>query len=565
MSSAKTGNDPVRAHGGDGAPPALAGPREWAALAVLVLPVLLISVDMTVLGFAVPALSEALGPTSGQLLWIVDIYGFILAGLLITMGSLGDRIGRRRLLMAGSAAFGVASLLAAFAPNAETLIVARALLGIAGASLMPSTLSLLRNIFLDPRQRLLAIAIWASGFSGGAALGPILGGWLLEHFFWGSVFLINLPVMALILILVPLLVRESRNTDSGRIDLVSVALSLGAMLPIVYGIKKLASEGLTVVPIISLVLGLTLGYLFVRRQRGLTDPLIDIDLFRSRVFSVAVVTNLMIVFSMVGSLFFLTQYLQLVLGVSPMRAGIVLVPGLVTSVVAGLVAARVARHLSLATVLGVSLTVTAGGFATLLFTPADDVTRGVVLVATAFVLIALGTGFAETLTNGAIMSAAPPKRAGAASAISETAYEMGGALGVAVLGSVLTAFYRTNLAEVDGVPAAATDAARETLGGAATAANQVGGGAGAALMDGARAAFTDGMHLTSTIAVVIVLVAAVQAWFLLRGRGNPAVEAPAQAVAPEPGPEEGTGAAEAPAGSTTVAASTDEGERAPVR
>ena len=537
MSSAKTGNDPVRAHGGDGGPTALAGPREWAALAVLVLPVLLISVDMTVLGFAVPALSEALGPTSGQLLWIIDIYGFILAGLLITMGSLGDRIGRRRLLMIGSAAFGTASLLAAFSPNAEVLIAARALLGVAGASLMPSTLSLLRNIFLDPRQRLLAIAIWASGFSGGAALGPVLGGWLLEHFFWGSVFLINLPVMALILILVPLLVRESRNPDSGRIDLASVLLSLGAMLPAVYGIKKLATGGLDVTPIAFLLVGLALGYLFVRRQRRLADPLIDVDLFRSRVFSVAVATNLMVVFSMVGSLFFLTQYLQLVLDVSPMRAGLVLVPGLVVSIVAGLVAARVARHLSLATVIGVSLTVTAGGFATLVFTPSDEVTRGVVLVATAFVLIALGTGFAETLTNGAIMSAAPPERAGAASAISETAYEMGGALGVAVLGSVLTAYYRAHLPEVDEVPAEATRAARETLGGAATAAEQVGGSAGAALLDHAQVAFTDGMHLTSAIAVVIVLFAAAQAWFLLRGRGNPAVEAPEPVVTHHPAPE----------------------------
>ncbi|WP_017588991.1 MFS transporter [Nocardiopsis ganjiahuensis] len=524
MSSAKAGNGATHAHGGNGAPSALAGPREWAALAVLVLPVVLISVDMTVLGFAVPALSTALSPSSGQLLWIIDIYGFVLAGLLITMGSLGDRIGRRRLLMVGSAAFGVASLLAAFSPNSETLILARALLGVAGASLMPSTLSLLRNIFLDPRQRLLAIAIWASGFSAGAALGPILGGWLLEHFFWGSVFLINLPVMALILILVPLLVRESRNPDSGRIDVPSVVLSMGAMLPAVFGIKKLATGGLDVLPVLSLVFGLTLGYLFVRRQRTLEDPLIDVDLFRSRVFSVAVVTNLMIVFSLVGSLFFLTQYLQLVLGVSPMRAGLVLVPGLILSVVASLVAARLARHLSLATVIGVSLIVTAAGFGTLVFTPADDLVRGVVLVAAAFVLISLGAGFAETLTNGAIMSAAPPERAGAASAISETAYEMGGALGVAVLGSVLTAFYRVHLTEVDGVPGAATDAARETLGGAANASAELGGSAGAALMDSAQLAFTNGMHLTSAIAVVIVLAAAAQAWFLLRGRGNPAVE-----------------------------------------
>ena len=526
MSSATSGSGPTEAHGRTNTPPALAGPREWAALAVLVLPVLLISVDMTVLGFAVPALSEALRPSSGQLLWIIDIYGFILAGLLVTMGSLGDRIGRRRLLMIGSTAFGAASLMAAFAPTAEILIVARALLGLAGATLMPSTLSLVRNIFLDPRQRLLAIAIWGSGFSGGAALGPILGGWLLEHFFWGSVFLINLPVMALILILAPLLVRESRNPGHSRIDLTSVLLSMAAMLPAVYGIKKLTTEGLAPLPTVALVVGLVLGFLFVRRQRKLDDPLIDVDLFRHRVFSVAVVTNLMVVFSLVGSLFFLTQYLQLVLGISPMRAGLVLLPGLILSVLAGLVAVRIARHMSLASVIGLSLIVSASGFATFVFTPEGNVTLGVTLVVAGFALIATGSGFTETLTNGAIMSAAPPQRAGAASAISETAYELGGALGIAVLGSVLTASYRANITEVEGVPATELTAARETLGGAANAAQDLGGSAGSALMDTARTAFTDGMHLTATLAVVIVLVAALQAWYLLRGRGNPAVDPP---------------------------------------
>ncbi|WP_394329378.1 MFS transporter [Nocardiopsis sp. CNR-923] len=414
---------------------------------------------MTVLGFAVPQLSEELRPSAGQLLWVIDIYGFILAGLLITMGSLGDRVGRRGLLLVGSAAFGAASLAAAFAPNAEVLVVARALLGVAGASLMPSTLSLLRNTFLDARQRLLAIAIWASGFSAGAALGPILGGWLLEHFFWGSVFLINLPVMALILVFVPILVRESRDPRPGRMDLPSVVLSMATMLPAVYGIKKLATEGFAFVPVVSLVVGLVLGAVFVRRQLLLEDPLIDVELFRSRVFSVAVVTNLMIVFSLVASLFFLTQYLQLVLGVSPMRAGYVLLPGLVLSVLASFVAVRAARRLSLAAVIGSALVVTAAGFAVLVLTSEQDAASGVLVVAVGFGLIATGAGFAETLTNGAIMSAAPPRRAGAASAISETAYELGGALGVAVLGSVLTGYYQSALTSVEGVPAPAMDRA----------------------------------------------------------------------------------------------------------
>ncbi|WP_116244538.1 MFS transporter [Nocardiopsis sp. FIRDI 009] len=523
MSFGKARRGLIPTLGPRGAAPALAGPREWAALAVLVLPVVLISVDMTVLGFAVPQLSEELRPSAGQLLWIIDIYGFILAGLLITMGSLGDRVGRRRLLLVGSAAFGGASLLAAFAPTPEVLVVARALLGVAGASLMPSTLSLLRNTFLDARQRLLAIAIWASGFSAGAALGPILGGWLLEHFFWGSVFLINLPVMALILVFVPILVRGSRDPRPGRMDLPSVALSMATMLPAVYGIKKLATEGITVVPAVSLVFGLVLGAVFVRRQLVLKDPLIDVDLFRSRVFSVAVVTNLMIVFSLVASLFFLTQYLQLVLGVSPMRAGYVLLPGLVLSVLASFVAVRAARRLSLATVIGSALVVTAAGFAVLVLTSEHDTATGVAVVALGFGLIATGAGFAETLTNGAIMSAAPPQRAGAASAISETAYELGGALGVAVLGSVLTGFYQSGLTRVEGVPAPSMEQAGQTLGGAANAAAGLGGTAGADLLDAARTAFTGGMHVTSVIAALIVLAAAVQAWVLLRRETGPAM------------------------------------------
>ncbi|MBB6172710.1 DHA2 family multidrug resistance protein-like MFS transporter [Nocardiopsis mwathae] len=490
-----------------------AGPRGWAALAVLTLPVLLISVDMTVLGFAVPHLSEDLSPTAGQLLWIVDIYGFVLAGLLVTMGSLGDRIGRRRLLMIGSAGFGAASLLAAFAPTPEILIAARALLGLAGATLMPSTLSLLRNIFLDPRQRLLAIAIWASGFSAGAALGPIIGGWLLEHYWWGSVFLINLPVMAVTLVTVPLLVRESRNPTPGRLDLASVALSMGAMLPAVYGVKKLAEHGLSVTAVGAFAIGVALGVAFVRRQLKLADPLIDVRLFAVRKFSVGVATNFMLVFAMVSSLFFLTQYLQLVLGINPMNAGLLLLPGLVLSVVLSFVAVVLARRLSLRAIIVIALAFIAAGYLSLTQAPTQG---GALLVVVAFALICTGAGLAETLTNDAILSAAPPARAGSAAAVSETAYELGGALGVALLGSVLTAVYQFRLGDVAGVPADAMGAARDTLGGAVISAESLPGDTGTALLDAARLAFTDGMHLTSVIATVLVIGAAIMAWTMLR-------------------------------------------------
>ncbi|MFC4561032.1 MFS transporter [Nocardiopsis mangrovi] len=500
-----------------------AGPREWAGLAVLTLPVVLISVDMTVLGFAVPHLSEDLAPTAGQLLWIIDVYSFVLAGLLITMGTLGDRIGRRRLLLIGSAGFGVASLAAANAPTPEVLIAARALLGLAGATLMPSTLSLLRNMFRDPRQRLFAIAVWASGFSGGAALGPIVGGWLLEHFHWGSVFLINLPVMALILVAAPLLVRESRDPRPGRLDPVSVALSLGAMLPAVYGVKKLAEDGLAIMPVVAIAAGLVLAAAFVRRQLLLEDPLLDVRLFAVREFAVAVATNLMIVFAMVASLFFITQYLQLVLGISPLYAGIALLPGLVLSVAASFVAVAVARRLSLGSVIVIGLALVAAGFLAITRAPTEG---GLWLIVIAFALLNIGVGLTETLTNDAILTAAPPERAGSASAISETAYELGAALGVALLGSVLTAAYRVRLGEVEGVPPEAMDGARETLGGAVTAAEGLPSSAAAALLDAARTAFTDGMHLTSAIAAVIVIIAAVQAGVLLRGHRSPASAPP---------------------------------------
>lgn len=497
-----------------GSAPAKAGPRAWAALAVLALPVLLISIDLTVLGFAVPFLSEELQPSGPQLLWIIDVYSFVLAGLLVTMGTLGDRVGRRRLLMAGSVGFGLASLLAAHAPSAAVLITARALLGLAGATLMPSTLSLLRNIFLEPRQRLVAIAIWSTMFSGGTALGPILGGWLLEHFHWGSVFLVNLPVVALILALAPLLVPESRDPAPGPYDLPSAALSLAAVLPVVYGVKEVAAGGAPATAAACITVGLLLGWVFVRRQLRLDSPMLDMRLFRIRAFSVGVATNLMVVFALVSSLFFLTQYMQLVLGISPLRAGLLLLPGLGLSMAGHFVAVVLARRLTMGTLVVSGLSLMTLGFLLLTRLP---LTGGAVWVVAGFALIGLGVGVAETLTNDAIMTVAPPERAGSAAAVSETAYELGGALGIAVLGSVLTAAYRLGLPAVPGVDAAALNAARETLGGAATASQELGGTAGAALMEAARTAFTDGIHLTSLLGAVIVCYAAVQAGVLLRG------------------------------------------------
>ena len=502
---------------------ARAGAREWAGLVVLSLPVLLIAVDLTVLGFAIPALSADLAPSSTQLLWLVDIYSFVLAGLLVTMGTLGDRIGRRKLLMIGSAGFGLASLLAAYAPSAAALIAARALLGVAGATLMPSTLSLLRNMFRDEKQRLIAIAAWGSAFSAGSALGPVLGGLLLEHFWWGSVFLINLPLVGIALLALPLLVPETRDPSPGRFDPLSAALTLLAVLPIVYGIKAFA-HGDEVKAVPFLLVGLAFGAAFVRRQRGLTDPLIDVALFRIRGFSAAIGTNVLVVFVFTGSLFLIPQFLQLSEGLSPLRGGLLLLPGAALSIASGFFAAAAAERAGARRLIAGGLAVAAIGYAVLTALPLG---HGAAVITVAFCFVSLGVGTVMTLSNGIVLDTVPPERAGAASAISETGIELGGALGVAVLGSFFSSVYRAGLDPVEGVPGGVLDAARETLSGALGAAERLGGEAGEALAGAARAAFADGLVVTGIAGAALLLLGAGTAWALLRpGAGD---ESPAGA------------------------------------
>jgi MFS transporter, DHA2 family, multidrug resistance protein len=304
------------------AAPPPAGRREWIGLAVLALACLLYAMDLTVLHLAVPSLSADLQPTSSQLLWITDIYGFMVAGFLIAIGTLGDRIGRRRLLLLGAAAFGVVSVFAALSTSPEMLIASRALLGIAGATLAPATLSLIFSMFLDPRQRQVAIGIWITSFSVGGAIGPVLGGVLLERFWWGSVFLLALPVMALLLVLGPLVLPEYRAPDAGRLDLVSAAMSLLAVLALVFGLKRVAQDGIGPVAVAAVLVGLVVGVAFARRQLRLADPMIDLRLFRNRAFNASLATNLLGIFIVVGYFLFVAQYLQLVLGLSPLQAGI---------------------------------------------------------------------------------------------------------------------------------------------------------------------------------------------------------------------------------------------------
>jgi MFS transporter, DHA2 family, multidrug resistance protein len=492
-----------------------AGRREWIGLAVIALPCLLYSMDLTVLELAVPKLSADLKPTSSQLLWIMDIYGFLLAGCLITMGTLGDRIGRRRLLLIGAAAFGVASVLAAFSRSAEMLIATRALLGIAGATLAPSTLSLIRNMFLDSDQRTFAIGVWATSFSAGAAIGPLAGGFLLEHFWWGSVFLLAVPVMALLLVLGPLLLPEFRDPQAGRLDLTSAALSLAAVLAVIYGLKQVAQDGLGWLPVLSVAAGVAAGAAFARRQRELADPLIDLGLFRAPAFSASLAAFMLSIFVIAGIFLFLAQYLQLVLGLSPLQAGLWTVPSAGGLIAGSMLAPLIVRRVRPAFVMAGGLALSAVGFGMLIQVNAAS---GLAILVIGSVVFSLGVAPVGTLASDIIVGSAPPERAGAASGISETSAELGGALGIAVLGSVGTAVYRS---EVTGavpadVPPAAAEAARDTLGGAVAAAEELPDPLGAELLDAAREAFTQALQLTAITSAAIVVGVAILAAVVLR-------------------------------------------------
>ncbi|WP_423816725.1 MFS transporter [Rothia nasimurium] len=488
--------------------------RRWAALAVLMLPVLLVSVDNTVLSFALPEISAQLSPSGTQLLWINDVYPLILSGLLIPAGSMGDRFGRRTMLLLGGFGFTVISAAAAFAPTAAWLIAARAGMGIFGAMLMPATLSIIRNMFSDATERRTAIAIWASGFAGGAALGPIVGGFLLEHFYWGSVFLMAVPVLLPMLLLGFWLIPNSKDPNPGAIDFVSIALIMATMTPFVYAIKHFAHDGFDLLTVVLLLIAAACGLAFTRRQLARTNPMLDVRLFTNKQFTGAVLTNLMAIFSLVGFLYFVSQHLQLVSGHSPFSAALLLLPGLVLTVVAGLVVVYIVKVVKPWIVIAGSLLMNAAAFALVFFTANSGSDTGILV---AFALLGVGIGFAETLTNDIILAAVPPHKAGAASAISETAYETGSVMGTAILGSILNAAYVAHLMVPAGVGAADADAARETLGGAVEVAERIGGDTGATLLASAQHAFDSGVVYTSAIGVVLMLICTVMVVRTLRG------------------------------------------------
>ncbi|MFE5488238.1 MFS transporter [Streptomyces sp. NPDC056527] len=489
-------------------------PGRWLALAVLVLAVLLVAVDATVLGLATPSLSEDLKPSGTQLLWIGDIYSFVIAGLLVSMGSLGDRIGRKKLLLIGATAFGAVSVLNAYATSPEMMIVARALLGVAGATLMPSTLALIRNIFHDPKERSLAIGIWGATASAGAAIGPVIGGALLQHFYWGSVFLINLPVMAVLVLVGIKLLPESKNPVAGPWDLISVGLSLVGVIGVVYAIKEVASHGLTWEVVAAAAIGAATLYAFVRRQHTLASPLLDMRLFKHRGFSGAVLADLLTVFGLSGLVFFLSQFLQLVQGREPLEAGLAELPAAIGAVVTGLIAGRYARRFSVRAVVAGGLG--AIGLALAVITLVHKET-GYPLLGAALLVVGLGAGFSFTVTADVILSSVPKEQAGSASAVSETAYELGAALGIALLGSIVTGVYQ-GFATPAGVPADAAAAAHESLGGAVEATAGLAPDAATALVSAAQVAFVDGLRIAAGVGAAVLLATAVAAWFLLKGQ-----------------------------------------------
>jgi MFS transporter, DHA2 family, multidrug resistance protein len=490
------------------AEPRRATRREWIGLAVIALPALLYAMDLTVLTLAIPALSADLQPSSTELLWIVDIYGFLVAGFLITMGTLGDRIGRRRLLLIGSAAFGAASLVAAFSSSAEMLIAARALLGIAGATLAPSTLSLIRSMFEDDHQRTIAIGIWITSFSVGAAIGPLVGGVLLESFHWGSVFLLAVPVMALLLAIGPRLLPEYKDPEPRRLDLASAALSLVAVLAVIYGIKAIASDGADFASVAPVLAGLAVGAAFVDRQRRLADPMIDLALFRRPAFSLALSANTLAFAVVFGISVFVAQYFQLVLGYSPLEAGLWSVPSAAAFVVGSQLTPPLAARVRPPVAMLGGIAVASVGAAVLTQAGAAD---GPGLVVAGIVILSLGLAPLFTLAADLAVGSAPPERAGAASGISETSSELGGALGLAILGTIGTAVYRDSTADAFPAEVPADDAAiaGDSLGGAVEVADRLPQGLSVDVLEPAREAFTQALQAAATVSGVLVVAAAI--------------------------------------------------------
>jgi DHA2 family multidrug resistance protein-like MFS transporter len=500
--------------------------RPWISLAVLILPALLITTDLTVLNFALPSIAKDLEPSATQQLWMLDGYGFALASLLLTMGSLGDRIGRRKVLLGGVLLFSIASVLAAYSRNMELLITARALQGIGGATVMPSSLALIRNLFDNERQRGTAVVIWSIALTTGVVIGPLIGGALLNFFWWGSVFLINVPFMVLLLILGPFLLPEFRDPNAGKLDLLSVLLSLLTVLPVIYGIKQMASNGYSTVQLIVIAVGVVFGVLFIIRQVTHDNPLIDVKLFKIRAYTGSVAANFASYLVLLGFSMFGTQYLQLVLGMNPLESALWTLPGALAASVAAPIVINLSRMMSRGYLITGGFLVSVIGFVLLAQLQTE---RNMLIYVAAGVVMTIGLSSVMTMITNMALGAVPMERAGAAVGIVETGQEFGGALGVAILGSIGAAVYRSDMSNVpiNGGGSDAANVAHQTIGGAFTVARQLGGSAGQDLVKTASQSFVNGLHGAAWSAAVIAVVVAIVSAIALRDVGpEPAEQAP---------------------------------------
>lgn len=487
-----------------------ATPRTWLGLVVLLLPAFLVSMDISILFVASPAITADLEPSATQWLWMMDIYSFVLAGLLVTMGALADRIGRRRLLLIGSVAFGLASLALAYASYAETFIAARALLGVGAATLAPSTLALIRAMFTAETQRRRAVAAWTVAFTGGAVAGPVLGGVVLEHFWWGSAFLINLPVMVLLLVAAPLLVPESRNGTATGFDLPGAVLALCGIVAVVLAAKRFADQPPDVLTVVTLVGGLVLLVLFVRRQHRAAHPLLDMSLFRRPAFSSAVLANALAALAMVGLGLLAFTYLQTVFGLGPLRAALTALPTLGGTFLGATVGSMLARYWRPALLVPAGLLISAAGMAAIAVV--NDA-ESVVLFITLYTVLTFGVGIVSTLANSLILTTAPPSRAGSAASVSETGMVLGEALGIAAFGTISTVVFRTRLGET----AVGQSHPANTVSEAVAIADHLPAHEAGELLRVAFEAFDAGLDAVAAISAVVLFLAALTTAIGLRG------------------------------------------------
>jgi DHA2 family multidrug resistance protein-like MFS transporter len=505
-------NETHPSHPAHPAYPAYSAARKWATFALCGLVIMVPALDLTALNQAVPHLTADLRPSATQILWIADAYGFALAGLLITMGGIGDRIGHKRLLLIGTGLFGITSALTAYAWSAEVLIAARFLLGVAGATLMPSALSLIRRVFNEPKERTMAVGLF-SGIGGLAVgLGPVLGGALLDHFWWGSVFLINVPIMLVVLVAGFAVLPAGRNPRPGRLDLLSVPLSIIGLIGLVYAVKEIAAGGgIHAEIVLAAAIGVVALAAFGLRQVRIDDPLIDVRLFRRIAFSGSVITNMFAMFALVAQSLIFSLYFQLVLGWSPLQSGLAGLPGALGAMVGGAaLAPPLIGLLGRARVVTAGLVLSAVAYALLAQVGTGT---GYPLIVGPILLSGIGMGMVMTVTADTVLATVPRERSGAASAISETGMELGGSLGMAILGSILNAVYRDSVQLPAGLPAAAEHAARDSLSGAAQVAaglpgrlaDEVSGAAGEAFMDGMSAAILCSSGLAVSVAVFALI------------------------------------------------------------